>query len=1430
MPQAPVSVSKAPVAPKVASSAPDPFANEEENDVVPQAPVAVPQAPVAVPQAPVAVPQAPVAVPIMSVEPPVKELSRHSIQRPRRVMITEPIKQPVSDPPVPITTSVATTPLRRPLRIMSSSTPTDSVKPLEPVSISATPVVPLEPVSISATPVAPLEPVSISAAPVAPLEPVSISATPVAPVARVLSRRPRRIVQDSIAKDVSSIQPVFPERVNGSLVALTDQELLEQWDRVSDFSERDNILAELQRRDLFPSQAITRWEQETGAYPDIMDPEFLQKLLSKREFAESLQTTWKPRSAPCEDQTSFEVTPVQRFISNFMSPKTPYMSALLYHGVGVGKTCAAVQIMEAWLEYFPYQQVILIAPPTIQQGFFRTIFDISKVIIGHGNEPNSASQCTGITYLKLTNMLYERNLATIEKAVNKMIKRRVKVFAYISFANYIRSLIKGAPGKSDEQNELYKKRAIRNAFSGKLLIIDEAHNLRDIAEDADEALLEVGGKAEKGDAAGGKLLTPFLRDVLMYSEGMKFCALTATPMYNSYREIIFMLNLLLMNDKKATLTETDLFDRDGNLLEKGASRLSFISQRYVSFMRGENPLSFPVRLFPEQITRLNAYPLLNPRRNPIEEEDRAYYQHLPLVPVPLQGHALQASRIFMDALGQGAGLNTIDLQRLVHAGNIVFPATESTQGETYDAYSRRTDALLTVFDREMAGGEVRYRAKPSTPATWLAIGELASYSPKFDMLLRRIQTAEGCIFLYTRFVSGGALPLCLALEANGYTPYGRKHSLLMDGIQALGGRQCAACSRKEKDHVGSSHAFSPAYYGVLTGDITLSPHNEETIIAQRSFDNATGKIMKVIIGSQIASEGVDLRFIRETHLIDSWYHLNKTEQILGRAIRYLSHCALPQEKRNNPVYLYVATLPPNDDRETADLYSYRMGFKKAVLIGRVTRVMKQSAMDCNLNHDAILIKGQPSMREVDAQGLIREEVNINDMPFTAVCDWIETCDYTCRPQIDIRRIDIDDSSYDEYSARWRIHQLKDLIRKLFERQTFYATEDIWDLFKEINRDVVVGFLQEIVNNKTFQIRHKDQYGYIRYCNGYYVFQPNVYTDMMIPLAVRSASFPVKRDMYVPAPPYEQQVMPVNVDEELNERDPVINLWNALVSWIHDLSRQTQHIDPPAELERRRMTIARGDAEILERYVYLVEMIYWFHASFHSSPQRDAHAFEQALLSYVWDEWLSLEEQKEIAFVGKQPRMIEHDDYAFGRLMVHRMMDPSTGTLQYLCDEKQCVTSIVEEIEKDKTDAIRAFPVHRRSTGEFYGFVVSKNGNMVFKTASPPDTGKKVERGLECGNVSTMTRHVAKLIQLGDILRKEIQYDMDLNGNMIRSERVIQNSTRACTLLDLMLRYMDAARIQGKRWFFRPVQAFYIGHVSSFRRMSSKKGGAIDLSM
>ena len=1208
----------------------------------------------------------------------------------------------------------------------------------------------------------------------------------------------------------------------------TNPELINLWDTTSDFGERDKILIELQRRKLFPSSALTTWEYETGAYPDTKDPEFLQKLLAKREFAESLQTTWKPRTDPCEDDSTFEVTPVQRFVSNFMSPKTPYMSALLYHGVGVGKTCAGVQITEAWLEVYPRNEVFLVAPPTIQQGFFRTMFDKSKVIIGEGNEPNSASQCTGTTYMKLTNTLYERDINKIEKAVNKAIRRRYKVFGYISFANFIRDTLKGIPSEASyELKNQLKKDKIRKKFSGKFLLIDEAHNLRDIVEDDEVSAVT---KSEESDSAGGKILTPYLRDVLVYSEGMKFCMLTATPMYNSYREIIIMFNMLLMNDKQATITEADIFDKEGNITENGKKIISYISQRYVSFMRGENPISFPVRLFPTAIPVLETYPALNPRGVDIPEAEKVFYKHLPIVPIMLQGDTLNASLAFMNELPPGGrGLSTVALDKLIHAGNLIVPATDETAGDTVEAFRARTDinGLGTIFSKESSGGEVRYRAKQEGGAKWLGLGELNKYSPKFDFLINRIKTAEGCIFVYTRFVNGGALPLALALEANGYLPYGRKSGLLANGPQTPGGKQCALCPKREKEHgIGpaQAHDFTPAYYGLLTGDVGLSPRNEQTIRAQRDFNNAEGTNIKIMIGSQIASEGVDLRFVRETYIIDSWFHLNKTEQILGRAIRYLSHCALPKEKRNNTVYLLAAQLPlgeggeGGEGRETADLYSYRIGFNKAVLVGKVTRTMKVAAIDCNLNNQAIIIRGQPPITEIDAQGNVRKDIDINDMPFTAVCDWIETCDYECKPKINITSLSIDDSTYDEFAARWRVNRMKERIRTLFKEQPYYQSEDLWNMFADIPRIASVDLLTEIVDNKNFQVSHNNLTGYIRYCNGYYIFQPNVYLDLTIPLAIRVAKFPIKRDLFAPLE-YEEPEIIEEEQEVINTTKSIEDIWSAIMDWCQRLSMSAKYLKPPSEVEQRILDVSHDDMELIEKYRQILEMIEWLHISFQKSSSKNPEAFRKTLLFYFWDEWLTFQEQTFLVYsTGLNVlECIRENQYLLGKILVNRFIDPKRNEIQFICEGGQtCIKSVVDEIKRDSSEPLRTFVVNNKTTGGPYGFVVPKNGEVVFKTADPPYEGSKVNRGKECGNVSTMTGHISNLVEIGDILKTAGKSDFDLNRGTILGTRKIKNSTRACTLINLLIRYLDVDMLNGKRWFFRPVQTYYTGHKGTFR--------------
>ena len=120
----------------------------------------------------------------------------------------------------------------------------------------------------------------------------------------------------------------------------------------------------------------------------------------------------------------------------------------------------------------------------------------------------------------------------------------------------------------------------------------------------------------------------------------------------------------------------------------------------------------------------------------------------------------------------------------------------------------------------------------------------------------------------------------------------------------------------------------------------------------------------------------------------------------------------------------------------------------------------------------------------------------------------------------------------------------------------------------------------------------------------------------------------------------------------------------------------------------------------------------------------------------------------------------------------------------------------------------------------YGFTVPKNGQIVFKIGEPPNvmSGKdKITTGKECGIVSNISGHNIKLIHLGNILKQNGYTDFDLNNIMLYSDRKIKNSNRACTLLNLLLRFMNEENIENKKWFYRSVPAFYTGHKGFHRR-------------
>jgi hypothetical protein len=91
---------------------------------------------------------------------------------------------------------------------------------------------------------------------------------------------------------------------------------------------------------------------------------------------------------------------------------------------------------------------------------------------------------------------------------------------------------------------------------------------------------------------------PVFKNLYILAAGkmnVRLLLLSATPVYNSYKEIIWIANLLNVNDKRPKIRTKDVIDESGNFKindapgEDGSSILQRKRTGYVSYVKGENP-------------------------------------------------------------------------------------------------------------------------------------------------------------------------------------------------------------------------------------------------------------------------------------------------------------------------------------------------------------------------------------------------------------------------------------------------------------------------------------------------------------------------------------------------------------------------------------------------------------------------------------------------------------------------------------------------------------------------------------------------------------------------------------------------------------------------------------------------------------------------
>ena len=559
----------------------------------------------------------------------------------------------------------------------------------------------------------------------------------------------------------------------------------------------------------------------------------------------TLKNTWKTLEELHVGDCLLNVYSSRHFMSNVVVEKQSVFHNGLVYDIEVDdthtyliesllshNTCGAIQITEGLKDEVNKNggKIYILSNKQLKPNFLKELYSFDRE---KGEKMPGSKQCTGTTYY-----LDPNEFATEEsraKEIRKKIKKTYEFMGIQEFANYADIAVR----KKYPESRPYEWCSF---FSNSVFVIDEVHTLtgenkmkteqdtlekekkRDERNEelGDYKIIETDKIKHKRNVTKNGILT-ILHTIIEHATNIKFILLTATPMKDTKEELIDIINLLRANDGLELVKTRDIFPNDSDVNEK---KLKESIRGYVSYVRGENPVSFP------PITIKSDYfpkPLYDEYGNDFDKTKFIKYSNLyPAVMSVFQYTAYRAiidsfkskkqetkseytESIYSDSehessddfddddLEGGARKKPTEERKNSdlagrQAGNIIFPSFDGSI--KYGNKGFNTIFTLNKHKTENKIGqktvkkiESNYTINPDIEKKIIecfkyeenfkpSLNEkncLGKYSSKLNKILHEMFNEEnpinGLCFAYSDFKSCGAIILAIIFEINGYDKY-----------------------------------------------------------------------------------------------------------------------------------------------------------------------------------------------------------------------------------------------------------------------------------------------------------------------------------------------------------------------------------------------------------------------------------------------------------------------------------------------------------------------------------------------------------------------------------------------------------------------------------------------------------------------------------
>jgi len=1145
----------------------------------------------------------------------------------------------------------------------------------------------------------------------------------------------------------------------------------------------------LDKKEILNRDIISNSENKFDTlYPSLDDPDFNIKISQKKEFNDnkydgSIYNIEEQAKKLCD--ADFELVPHQLFVRNFLSFQTPYNSLLLYHGLGTGKTCSAISVSEDMRTYLRQlginQRIIVVASPNVQDNFKLQLFDERKLKLVDGLWNLTA--CTGNKYLKEINPMNMKGLSKdkVIRQIKRIINNAYLFLGYIEFANYVLKKSSLEDGSKIEKKEMVRR--LKKNFNNRMIIIDEIHNIR------------------IGDDRKDKRVAQELMKLVKYVDNLRLLFLSATPMYNSYKEIIWLLNVMNINDGRSAIEFKDVFDKNGNLLigpdgkNIGEDLIRRKATGYVSFVRGENPYTFPYRIFPSLFSIKNTFKELTyPRKQMNGKPIVQSLEHLDVYVNIAGNYQSKAYSYILNQIKEQSGktkkglpnfenmesFGYTVLQKPLQALNMVYPNKFFDEGKNIDSKillgSIGLKNIMKYTETTNPPTRKNFEYKDSEYGNIFAPDKIGNYSSKIKSITDNIIKSDGIVLIYSQFIDGGLVPMALALEEMGITRFGTKASNL---FKTPPRKQIDAKTFLPKEDMENPNDFKPATYTMITGESALSPDKIVDLKNLTDEDNKYGEKIKVVLISMTGAEGIDFKNLRQVHILEPWYNLSLIEQIIGRAVRTCSHKLLLFIERNVEIFLY-GTLFSDSDEEAADLYIYRLAEFKAVQIGRVSRILKESAVDCILNIE------QTNFTEENMNTTVKQKLSngtiidfpIGDKPNTVSCDYMETCNFKCKPFKTIKESEIKLDTYDESFIILNTEKILQRIRDLYKKRFFYNKETLIseiNIIKSYPIDQINTALNVLIEDQNEFISDRfDRLGHLVNIDDYYLFQPIELDNENISVFDRRNPIDYKREKIVY--PLKDIEEPIKIKQGQDKQS--VKILDKIKIMIRESNQQIT-------------TIPRGEESW---YIYAAKLNHMNY--FKDNYDIDNDSYNTIIIHHIL-EHLSFEQTKELLDYLFFTESLDEDEKKLKKYYSDQLLtnDDIIGII--LPKEKSSVLLIKDSDkwklaqQEDYVDlkiAQKKLIIQKNKYNMFIGFIgMFKNQYKIFKVKNMKDIRSKGARCDQSGKSESL-----KLI---NSILGESKYTSDNTKG--------RNKTEFCIIQEFILRRNDMLSKNNKRWFLTP---------------------------